>query len=52
MTVALPLLVVALVLVPLAGLFTAVDAALNSVSAARLVELEREEQAGDRKSVV
>lgn len=46
MSEALPLLLVALVLVPLAGLFTAVDAALNSVSAARLAELEREEEPG------
>ncbi|GAB2926231.1 hemolysin family protein [Rhodococcus aerolatus] len=46
MSEALPLLLVALVLVPLAGLFTAVDAALNSVSAARLAELEREDEPG------
>jgi CBS domain containing-hemolysin-like protein len=40
------LVLLAIVLVPLAGLFTAADAALSTVSRARLVELEREDTPG------
>ncbi len=42
-------LVVGLLLIPLAGLFAAVDAALSTVSVARVEELEREERMGARR---
>jgi CBS domain containing-hemolysin-like protein len=43
-----PLLVVAVLLIPVAGVFAAADAALNSVSRARVDALAREGQAGAR----
>ncbi|MBA3907176.1 MAG: DUF21 domain-containing protein, partial [Pseudonocardiales bacterium] len=43
-----PLLVVAVLLVPVAGVFAAADAALNSVSRARVDALAREGQPGAR----
>ena len=42
------LIVIAALLVPLAGLFAAADAALNSVSRARVEALVREGRAGSR----
>ena len=43
------LIVIAALLVPLAGLFAAADAALNSVSRARVETLVREGRAGARR---
>ena len=43
-----PLLIVAILLVPVAGLFAAADAALNSVSRAHVESLVREGSPGAR----
>lgn len=46
---ALALVVIAVVLVPLGGLFAAVDSALNTVSAARVDELAKDERPGAQR---